>query len=352
MGQILQDQYSKAFSNPNAIDLDDFPIQETTLHGSEISDIEMSVEDFISAIDELNSSSAGGPDKVPAIILKECKLQLALIFLRLWRKSIDNSDIASIFRLQCIIAIFKNGNKSDAENYRPVSLTSHIIKIFERVIRKALVAFIETNNLLNTNQYGFRNGRSCLTQLLSHIDNIMTDLSNDCNADVMYLDFSKAFDKVDHRILLRKLYNFGIRGKLHKWITCFLSGRKQFVLIDGKKSITIDVTSGVIQGTVLGPLFFLLYINDMFEVVKNSILKVFADDSKLHKLLKTLLDRILLEDDLNAIVKWSKKNNMELNTTMFQLLQYGKNVSLKQPYTLPDGTVLEASEYVKEYMPM
>ena len=213
-----------------------------------------------------------------------------------------------------------------------------------------MVTFIENNNLLNPNQHGFRSGRNCLTQLLHHIEDIMCDVSADKNADVMYLDFSKAFDKVDHNILLRKLRSFGIRGKLYQWISSFLKGRKQNVIVDGFMSLTIDVISGVPQGTVLGPLLFLIYIDDIFSVVKHSKIKVFADDSKLHKDISSHFDQLLLHEDFLSVVQWANINIMELNQDKFQplQLQHGKLTDLKQPYTLPSGQLLHQSTHVKD----
>ena len=229
-----------------------------------------------------------------------------------------------------------------------MSLTSHLIKVFERVLRSKLVHYIEANNLINQNQHGFRSNRSCLTQLLHHIDDVINDLNDDCNADVLYLDFSKAFDKVDHQLLLKKLKMYGFRGKVLDWISNFLCERKQHVVIDGIKSPAIDVISGVPQGTVLGPLLFILYINDIFSVVQHSKVNVFADDSKLHKKISSPSDHLLLQEDLQAVIQWALENNMELNESKFQLLQHGKSTDLKQPYSLPSGEDLLSAPYVKD----
>ena len=168
--------------------------------GPTIEDIEFSEEDIVNAIDDIPRHSATGPDKFPAEVLKECKQQLCLPIKHLWRMSLDCSEIPSIHLQQTIVPIFKKGDRSEPENYRPVSLTSHVIKIFERVMRKRLVEHIESNNLLSTKQHGFRQKRNCLTQLIHHIEDILHALETDANADVIYLDFSKAFNKVDHRL--------------------------------------------------------------------------------------------------------------------------------------------------------
>ena len=347
MANILQKQYQTAFSDPTRVNPDNM-----TLHVDEpqviLDDLTFTIEDIHTAIGELRTSSAPGPDKFPAVILKECKDALSPQILKLWQLSFNTGLITDKFKTQAISPIFKKGNKAIAANYRPVSLTSHMIKLFERVIRKKMVDFVELHNIINPNQHGFRSGRNCLTQLLHHVDEIMNDLCDDNNADVLYLDFSKAFDKVDHEILLRKLHAYGIRGKLYQWIAAFLKGRKQYVIVEGWKSFIAAVMSGVPQGTVLGPLLFLLYIDDITTVVLHSKIKIFADDSKLHKLIRSLLDRLLLQEDLQRVTEWSVANNMELNQEKFQLLQHGKNADLKQPYTLPSGQILHSSPFVKD----
>ena len=289
MANILQDQYQKVFSIPSnfkteteAPDNNSVPV---------LDDFEFDEDDIIEAVNDMSRYSATGPDKFPAEILKECKDYLATPLLHLWRTSLNSSKIPLQHLQQVIVPIYKKGDRSLPENYRPVSLTSHIIKVFERVMRKKILHHLESNNLLVDQQHGFREKRNCLTQLLHHIEDILQSLENDCNQDVIYLDFSKAFDKVDHNILRHKLSKLGVRGKFLSWLSAFLSNRTQVVLVKGTKSRPVLVLSGVPQGTVLGPLLFIIFINDITDSIKNSSIKIFADDSKLSRRIKSAEDR-------------------------------------------------------------
>ena len=165
---------------------------------------------------------------------------------------------------------------------------------FERVLRNRLVDYLEKNNILNDSQHGFRKKRSCLTQLLEHVDHILKCLNSGEEVDVIYLDYAKAFDKVDHKILLAKLRKYGVTGKMHKWIEEFLSGRVQTVVVEGTKSSFKIVISGVPQGTVLGPILFILYINDLILALRSSKGLSFADDTKLIQAIIGVLSKFLL----------------------------------------------------------
>ena len=180
-----------------------------------------------------------------------------------------------------------------AKNYRPISLTSHFTKIFERVIREKLVTFLEENNLLNANQHGFRSRRSCLTQLMENYEKILNMVEKGNNVDVIYLDFTKPFDEVDHGILCHKLKKLGIGGKVGTWIHNFLSDRAQFITANGATLTISQVISSVPQGTVLGPILFLILIGDINENT-NSHVSSFADDTR-------VLLSITDEDDVKTL---------------------------------------------------
>ena len=205
MADLLQRQFSSVFSDPCSIATKDpsFPPVSTVLD-----DIDLSVEDFENAIDEVRETSAPGEDEVPAILLKRCKSSLSLPLFLLWNYSFQHGKISKSYLSQLIAPIFKGGSKLQPSNYRPISLTSHIIKVFERIIQKKIVEYLEDNSLLSCNQHGFRKGRSCLSELLSHFNDLFENLGNNMDSDTIYLDFSKAFDKVDHALLIKKLRLF------------------------------------------------------------------------------------------------------------------------------------------------
>ena len=341
MADILQDAYVKVFSEPS-------PSSDTAVDPPDaphiLTDITFTEKDIVDSINTIPTHSAAGPDKMPSMILKNCKEELAKPLYKIWRKSLNTGEIPQLYKVQSIVPIFKKGSKASPSNYRPVSLTSQVIKVFERVLRIKIVEYLEENNILTKHQYGFLSGRGTLSQLLSHLENIYNILESGGNADVLYLDFSRAFDKVDHAILIKKLQGIGISGNVLEWIKQFLNNRFQKVIIEGKQSESERVVSGVPQGTVLGPTLFLIYINDIAAVIEHSLIMMFADDSKIIKSIKNPMDRELLMKDLQAVLQWAKENKMELNEDKFQLLSIGKLEDLKLPYALGDINIEQDSE--------
>ena len=318
MANILQNQFTSVFSDTNNPEKENPVFQSSSCSLDDILFNESSIDN---AIDELDINSAAVD--FPSILLKSCKHSLSYPIYCIWRESFNSGQIPHFYKSQVITPIFKKGSKMQPKNYRPISLTSNIIKIFERVIRAQLVEYLEHNNLISNNQHGFRKGHSCLSELLAHYHDIVSGLANaNADSDLIYLDFAKAFDKVDHDLLLKKFKLYGINGKLHGWISEFLRDRTQTVIVDGIKSYQSSVDSGVPQGTVLGPILFLLFVNDIELSLAQSKIRCFADDSRLLKFIKSSDDALLLQKDLDNVVCWAKKNNMTLNEDKFELIQH------------------------------
>ena len=191
----MQAQYASVFSAPGMTENESAPKTEDIPVMDEVT---FTQEDIISAINEIGNHSSSTEDDIPAIVLKKCSAELSYPILMIWRDSLESGIVPKNFKKQLITPVFKKGSRAKPSNYRPISLTSHIIKIFERILRTHIVKHLESNNLLCSNQHGFRKGRGCLTQLLKHIDRILNNFLNGNDTDCIYLDFSKAFDKVNH----------------------------------------------------------------------------------------------------------------------------------------------------------
>jgi hypothetical protein len=283
--------------------------------------------------------------------LKKCKIQYARALKILWQTCYDLGITPTELKLAYIIPSHKGGSKSTAANFRPVALTSHIVKLFEKVVRNRIVTYMEANNKFNDNQHGFRSGRSCLSELLAHYDDIINMLESGVPVDTIYLDFSKAFDKVDHQRLLQKLSQTGIGGKLGRWIQSFLTKRKQTVLANNTFSNEVDVVSGVPQGSVLGPLLFLIMINDIDSSVTKSKVRCFADDTRATKGVTNVRDASELQTDLEGIYDWSEINKQPFNDTKFELMRYRLESNPIQDYTSytdPSGKVIQEEDHIRD----
>ena len=295
--------------------------------------LEVTRSDILSAIKATKINSAAGPDTIPPILLHNCAENLVEPLRIIMNKSLKNGEIPDIWKQALITPIYKRkGNKWDSLQYRPISLTSQIVKLLERIIRTYLIHYLEINHLLPESQHGFRPNRSTVSQLLEQYDQILDALGNKYNIDIIMLDYSKAFDKINHSILLFKLKKLGISGQIGKWIGNFLLNRTQHVTIDGEISSESHVISGVPQGTILGPVLFLIYIADIGDCLTSSNMASYADDSKLLNTIKSWRDNLNLKLDLSKIYNWTNINLMEFNSTKFEVLKIGKNEDLKDCY--------------------
>ena len=352
----LRQQYNSAFSTPRP----EWTVNDIEHHFSaehvddSLDDVMFEPSDIEKACAELKGSASAGPDGVPACLLKTCRKQLARPLCTLWRASMDTGVIPAELLLVLISPIHKGGSKSVPKNYRPVALTSHLIKVFERVLRRALVKHIDDNNILPSGQHGSRALRSTLTQLLSHWDTILDGLEQGNGVDCIYLDFSKAFDKVETGVLLHKLRDAKILGKTGKWLASFLDSRKrqQAVAVDGEISDLSPVVSGVPQGTVLGPILFLLHIADIASNVSaGTTTTSYVDDTRVQRSIIDIdQDCRGLQEDLATIYSWADRVNMTFNSEKFECVRYWPgNVDVPDyQYLAPDLTPIEQKEHLRD----
>jgi ribonucleases P/MRP protein subunit RPP40 len=273
---------------------------------------------------KINVNKSVGPDEIHPKLIFELRNYLAAPISQLFNLSIVKGDIPQDWKDANISPIFKKGSRDQAQNYRPVSLTSIIGKLLEGFIKEALVGHLDKFQLLKDSQHGFRSGRSCLTNLLEFFDVVTKKLDEEEDIDLIYLDFAKAFDKVPYQRLLSKLESHGVRGDILKWIQNWLSGRNQRVCIDGQFSEWAGVTSGVPQGSVLGPILFLVYINDL-DIDLISKIGKFADDSKLLGSVGTVEGVENLRKDLKNLEIWAEKWQMQFNVNKCSVIHLGKN---------------------------
>ena len=353
MSELLNKQFTSVFTKPKESyklhNPESFFRQNENLENAEaMTDIEFTIDDVIKAVEQLKENSASGPDGWSATFMKKCKIALAVPLSIIWRQSLDTGEIPKVLKTANITPLYKGGAKNDPKNYRPVALTSHIIKCFERILREKITEFLERNCLYNVNQHGFRSGRSCLSQLLDHQQSIIEALCQDKSIDVVYTDFAKAFDKCDHGVLAHKLKTTGITGKVGLWIYNFLANRTQTVVVQGAKSKISRVTSSVPQGTVLAPLLFNILISDIDKNVKHSTVLSFADDTKITKIIDEEDDVDKLQEDIQQLFKWAEENNMVFNENKFQLLRYGRKYSEQNKYKTSNGKEIAATAKARD----
>lgn len=291
------------------------PLQLHRISECKMDEIVLTASDVLSVLKDLNPYKSPGPDNVHPAIVKPIADILQLPILQLYNLSLREGRIPQDWKEAVVVAIHKGGSKSSPSNYRPVSLTSVILKCLEKIIRNRICEHLIANNLIGAEQHGFVKKKSCLTNLLCFLDEITRCLDEGVPVEVCYLDFSKAFDSVNHRFLLEKLTWFGLHPQLLSWLSAFLHGRTFRVRVGDVTSCTGTAHSGVPQGSVLGPLLFLMFINDLAPLLDDSSY-LFADDLKL----VSRGDRAALSKDFATVLNWSHLWDLPLNTSKCQIL--------------------------------
>ena len=315
---MLNSFFSSVFTKEDTDSVPVLPAHE----GPTLENINITEDMVRKKLSNLKTSCAPGPDGIHPRVLKEAAVQLALPLSILFQKSIDSGVLPDDWKVGTVVPIFKKGCRSEPGNYRPVSLTAIPCKVFESLIRDCLMTHLSEQEILYDDQHGFRPRRSCSSQLLEVLEEWSDIIERGDAVDALYLDFRKAFDSVPHQRLLTKLESLGVTGNLKRWIASFLQGRQQQVTVRGCSSPWAPVTSGVPQGTVLGPILFILYVNDLPDVCESSI-KIFADDTKIYRSVSASTGYIELQRDLDAVVLWADKWQLPFSSTKCKSLHIG-----------------------------
>lgn len=247
--------------------------------------------------------------------------------------------------MSCITPIHKSGPKGNICNYRPISKLSNISKLFEHIVYQQIFSAISP--FISESQHGFFKNRSTVTNLLVFTNFCITNIDRGFQIDTIYLDFCKAFDKVVHSILIKKLYKIGFHSSLLKWIDSYLSGRRCIVCIDNWFSASYIATSGVPQGSVLGPLLFILFVNDVCEIFSFCKCLLYADDIKLFSVVSNRYDMQCLQEDLNVLCRWTELNHLPLNVSKCHHLSYGRRLEMwYSDYFINDQILIKVDNFI------
>ena len=318
--EVLNAFFQSVFVVENPSDIPEFPDVTSDEHA--LTSIEITESQVQEQLQCLAEGKAAGPDGIPATVLKKCSESITKPLTNLYRKTLEAGRLPNEWKAAKITPIYKKGSKLKAENYRPVSLTSQTCKVLERLILKHIKKHLSDNELISEHQHGFQQGRSCQTNLLETFELLTKWLDAGKGIDIVYLDYQKAFDKVPHLRLIKKLNAYGIRGSVLHWIRDFFSDRRQQVAVGCGESSWTRVTSGVPQGSVLGPTLFVIYINEIPKIIKSKC-KLFADDTKLFHEISNDEDVSELQSDLDELTKWSAQWLLKFNTEKCKVMHCG-----------------------------
>lgn len=287
--------------------------------------VDIEVNEIFEKLVGLRTNKSNGCDEIVPIFLKNCAEQMCYPLFYLFNRSLSEGAFPDRWKISHISPIFKTGSRCQVSDYRGVAILPTMGKLFEAIVCEKL-----TNHFmkyLSSRQHGFVRGRSAETNLLELTQKGLDTIESGRQLDVIYTDFRKAFDRVDHGILLLKLSKMGVNSSMLDWISTYLSNRRQYVLVEGERSQTFHVGSGVPQGSHLGPLLFLIFVNDVVKIFKFAKCLLYADDLKVYASISSIRDAVNLQRDLDSLALWCQANNMQLNIAKCKVLSFHRNTS-------------------------
>ena len=288
-------------------------------------------EEIYKILLNLRPKKSCGIDGISNDLLKKLACVIKLPISIAINKSLETGNVPDILKIAKIVPIFKAKDKQSLTNYRPISLLPNISKILEKVVHKRIYTFLTSKNILYNSQYGFRNNHSTNQAMAEFLSCVLKGFEQNKYTLALFLDLSKAFDTIDHNILLQKLHHYGIRGIALDWVKSYLSGRVQYVEYNGVKSTQKPMICGVPQGSVLGPLLFIIYMNDLHFALEHSSGILFADDTTIHNTnndLTVLFDT--MNKDLNQVTQWFRANKLSLNLSKTHYILF-YNIYMEPP---------------------
>ena len=289
---------------------------------------------------------SAGHDGIPSALIKTYHDLFCPVLCEIFNNSLKTGIFPDMWKLAVVVPVHKTGKSGDVSNYRPISLLSSFSKLFETVVHKFLS--FSFRNLLIPNQHGFVHGRSTTTNLVTFMSTASRVVCSQGQLDVVYFDLSKAFDLVDHKILLAKLYHYGVGGELFEWFKSYLLHRKGFVRVNHTASRPYKTNSGVPQGSVLGPLLFSIFVNDVSLVISHSLFLQYADDIKIYREIRTIDDCARLQTDVNSFNIWFKENKLRLNRSKTKVMTFSRKMqNVCFPYRI-DGELLSRVTEIRD----
>lgn len=350
-GQIISDtkEISHAFNTYfNSVFTDDnsvIPPFSNAPCYSPITDVSVSEQGILNLILNLDTKKGAGPDNIPNAFLVRYSLWTSRYLSIIFQKSLSTATVPLAWKHAKVLPFFKAGDRQLFSNYRPISITSHSCKLIEHIIFKHIMEYLESNSILSKVQHGFRRGFSTVTQLVEFTHDISRSMDSGSQIDAIFIDLSKAFDTVIHSKLLCKLNAILKNPSLVQWISNFLSERTQSVCFNSAESSIMDVSSGVPQGSVLGPLLFLLYINDLPSNINSSI-RLYADDCVLYQVINSQNDHQVLNESFANFCSWCSKWQMKINFNKTVILTFSTSISSSQfCYSFNNCTLSRVNNY-------
>lgn len=346
----LFSNYFRSVFEPSSVtadlDIHNFNIDDSKAPDTQLSDITVSCEDVYRELKSLDITKGAGTDNIPPYFLKSTAKAIHEPLCFLFNKCLREGVFPRVWKCARIVPVHKGGPKKVVENYRPISILPTLSKVFERLVHDATYAFLR--RIIIPQQHGFVKQRSTVTNMLIFTTFLFEGFEANKQTDCVYTDFRKAFDRVDHRILLEKLAFNGIRGNLWRWYRSYISNRTQKVVIKGCESEYVDISSGVPQGSIVGPLLFIIFINDISECFQNCNFLLYADDLKIYCRIDNIEDHIKFQEDLNRFSNYCYKNKLNLSIEKCKVITFTKKLKINIfPYSLC-STTLKRETSVKD----